>query len=260
MIFDVRQLEPGDAAGVVQLFSEGGNPHNWTLQKWRHFYEDYPEGKTVSFVAIMDDKIIGHYGLFPVVIGGHRVYMGAHAHISESVRGLAVISSLMKSLDSFCIANDIPFIVGFANPRFTTVKNKLFKWKTPLWASFVSVDKFDPTEFKDRPLTFEVSPHWIRWRFGVENGPIVSRYRKPGGNTTSYQLLYTNDEAVAANFSLDRMQCWSPVGYRTEETGEFAQPFSVKCYNPNWNGPDVLDPDNWLVQMGFSDTFVYEPL
>ena len=109
MKFDVRRGTVSDAKAVVDLFSEGGNPHDWSMDL------HYTEGETVTFVAESQDKVIGHYGLFPVLIGGYRVYMGAHAYISETVRGLAVISQLMKSIDHFCIAQSVPFIVGFAN-------------------------------------------------------------------------------------------------------------------------------------------------
>ena len=151
MKLEIRRGTSEDMEEIVSLFSEDGNPHAWSVQKWQHYYEDYPEGQTVVFVAESAEGIIGHYGLFPVIIGGQKVYMGAHAYVTESARGLAVISRLMKALDEFCIDNGIPFIVGFANQKFTTVKSKLFKWKTPVFASFVNTTQFNPAEFEHRP-------------------------------------------------------------------------------------------------------------
>lgn len=260
MKFDVRLGTQKDAQGIVELFSEGGNPHNWTFDKWSHYYQDYPEGEAITFVAESEDRIIGHYGLFPVVIGGYNVYMGAHAYISESVRGLAVISSMMKALDYFCIEKNVPFIVGFANPRFTIVKTKLFKWKAPLYANFVKCKQFDPEVYLNRPLSFSYSERWIDWRFGEGvKAPVVSCYQRNTGDKPSFQLLHSTKKVEVDALGLPELECWSPDEYATNSTEErFSQPFSVKIYDKNWNGPSLEDPANWFIQMGDSDTFVFK--
>lgn len=260
MKFEIRRATAADAEGIVQLFQEGGNPHSWSYQKWHHYYRDYTEGETISFVADSEQGIIGHYGLFPVTIGGWDVYMGAHAYVSESVRGLAVISSLMKSLDEFCISEGVPFIVGFANTRFTMVKNKLFKWKTPVYASFVSEQRFDPEQYRDRPFRFQYSSEWPKWRFGQPGPTVISKYRKPDTDAPVYQLLYTEQAVTAKDFDLTAFECWSPEGYQSEQGESFAQPFSIKVYDKQWAGPDLLDPQNWFIQMGDSDTFVFKAI
>jgi hypothetical protein len=260
MKFHIRRATAADKDGIVRLFQEGGNLHNWSSEKWEHYYRDYPEGSTISFVAESDHQIIGHYGLFPITIGIYQVYMGAHAYVSESVRGLAVISSLMKSLDEFCVAEQIPFIVGFANQRFTTVKTKLFKWKTPLYASFVSTGKFDPDAFQNRPFQFHYSSDWAKWRFGQDGTAIMSKFQKQDGEEPVYQLLYTERKVEARDFGIAEFECWSPEGYRSEPGADFAQPFSVKIYDKQWSGSNLLDPENWFIQMGNSDTFVFKAI
>lgn len=260
MKFQVRRASAADRDGIVALFQESGNPHNWSSEKWEHYYRDYPEGPTISFVAESESGIIGHYGLFPITIGSYPVYMGAHAYVSESVRGLAVISSLMKSLDEFCLAEEVPFIVGFANQRFTTVKTKLFKWQTALYASFMSTEKFEPELFQDRPFQFHYSSDWITWRFGKTNIPVVSQYQKQSGQDPVYQLLFTEHRVEAKDFHLAEFECWSPEGYRSEPSETFAQPFSVKVYDKHWSGPDLTNPKNWFIQMGDSDTFVFKAI
>lgn len=258
MKFEVRRTQATDAEGIVRLFSEGGNLHNWSVTKWRHYYEDYPEGKTVGFVAVSDRGIIGHYGLFPVTIGTWRVYLGVHAYVSESVRGLAVISSLMRALDEFCMSGGVPFIVGFSNPRFTTVKNKLFRWKTPFSARFVPTRQFDPEVYQERPFRFQYTGNWQRWRFGQSDGPFISQYKKVARHKPVYQLLHTQSRVVASDFGIPEFECWDPEGY-LEESCEFpCQPFSIKIYDKQWSGPDLLDPENWFIQMGDSDTFVFK--
>lgn len=259
MKFQIRRGSEKDAEGIVRLFSEGGNPHGWNMQKWQHYYQEYPEGETVFFVAESEHGIIGHYGLFPVTIGEYKVYMGAHAYVTESVRGLAVISRLMKSLDEFCIDNGIPFIVGFANQRFTTVKTTLFRWKTPFFASFVTTDDFDPEEFIDRPFSFNYSDNWLKWRFGEVDQPVISKYQNKESATPVFQLLYTQSRVTAAEHGLSKFECWSPSGYQKGPDKEtFSQPFSVKIYEKQWAGPDLLNPENWHIQMGDSDTFIFK--
>lgn len=260
MNFQVRRATSADTAGIVTLLQEGSNPHNWSAAKWEYYYRDYPEGTTVSFLAESEHGVIGHYGLFPVTIGNYRVYMGAHAYVSESVRGLAVISSLMKSLDEFCGAEHIPFIVGFANQRFATVKSKLFKWKTLLSASFISTDNFDPGVFRDRPFIFHYSTNWMTWRFGTSDTPIISKYQKQCGEEPVYQLLFTETNVEARDFGVAEFECWSPEGYCADPSEVFAQPFSIKIYDKRWSGPNLLDPENWYIQMGDSDTFVFKAI
>jgi hypothetical protein len=259
MKFEIRRGTFEDAEDIVNLFSGEENLHRWTLQKWRHYYQNYPEGETVFFVAESEQGIIGHYSLFPLVICGEKVYMGAHAYVKETVRGLAVISQLMKSLDEFCVAHNIPFIVGFANQKFTTVKTKLFKWVTPFYASFVTTTRFDPLVFKERSLRFQYSDEWQQWRFGDIAGPVVSQYRKTGCEMPTYQLLYSQVSVAASDYGLSEFECWKPDGYQRCPDGEsFSQPFSLKIYDRHWVGPDLLNPENWFIQMGDSDTFLFE--
>lgn len=262
MKFNIRLGTKKDAQGIVELFSEGGNPHNWTIDKWAHYYQNYPEGETITFVAESGGRIIGHYGLFPVVIGGNYVYMGAHAYISESVRGLAVISSLMKALDHFCIKQDIPFIVGFANPRFTIVKTKLFKWNTPLYANFETSAQFNPEKYKTRAFSFSYSDKWINWRFGNKaKSPVISRYQIKESENSSFQLLHTTRMVEAVTFDLPEIEYWNPDKYtKIPEKNHFSQPFSVKIYDKNWSGHDLKDPNNWFIQMGDSDTFIFKAI
>jgi hypothetical protein len=259
MKFEIRRGTKADASRIVRLLSEDGNSHAWSLQKWQNYYLDYPEGETISFVAESEEGIIGHYGLFPVLIGEKQVYMGAHAHVAKSVRGLAVISRLMRTLDNFCSENAVPFIVGFANQKFTIVKNKLFKWQTPFFASFVNTTQFDPSEFTQKPFRFQYSDDWLKWRFGNVTAPIISKYQKKDDEKPLFQLLYTESKVAAEANDIAEFECWTPLGYEIEsDIKSFRQPFSIKIYDKHWSGPDLLNPANWYIQMGDSDTFVFK--
>lgn len=258
MTINVRRGNKNDTTSIVELFSEDGNPHNWTIEKWSRYYESYTEGKPIIFVAEVDDKIVGHYSLFPISVSGYQTYLGAHAYISIKLRGLAVLSSLMKSLDEFCIANQIPFIIGFANPRFTIIKNKLFKWKTPFYLSFIKKQEYNPSDYINRPYSLNYSAEWFQWRFGKDTPPFISEYIKQDSGDAVYQLLYANDFTTIQNLGIPNFEVWAPEGYITQQSEDFSQPFSIKIYDKNWEGPDLLDPNNWLLQMADSDTFVFK--
>lgn len=257
MTLSVRQATVSDASRVVDLFSQSGNPHQWSIEKWSRYYCDYPEGDVVAFIVESESDLLGHYGLFPVTIGKHRVYMGAHAYVSETARGLAVISTLMRAVDEFCRTSAIPFIVGFANPRFTTVKSRLFGWHVLLYAEFMAASSFNPACYRSRPYQFQYSGNWLQWRFGVSAAPVLSQYPRAGDACCANQLLYADDQVNAKDYGLDVFECWSPEGYYEEAGAGFRQPFSIRVYDDTQVCADLLAPENWLIQMGDSDTFVY---
>jgi hypothetical protein len=65
----------------------------------------------------------------------------------------------------------------------------------------------------------------------------------------------------AEAYGLAEFECWSPHGYHEEpDNKSFSQPFSVKIYDKQWAGPDLLNPENWHIQMGDSDTFVFKAI
>ena len=257
MTVSARRANAEDGPAIVELFQESGNQHGWNMDKWNHYYRDYPEGEVVSFVAEFKGEVVGHYGLFPVTIGGHQSYLGAHAYVRESMRGLAVVSELMKATDEFCLTNLVPFIVGFANPRFNTVKCALFKWKTLFYARFVSKDRFDITDYSERPFKFTYSASWLGWRFGKVKAPIVSKYQRQGDQDPVFQLLYADAAVPPSESTCSSFECWPPEGYVSKVETEFAQPIAIKVFTKISLEADVFEPENWLIQMGDSDTFVF---
>jgi hypothetical protein len=253
----VRQAEVADAGDVVALFLEdGNNPYGWSVDKWCHYYRDYPEGAATSMVAIANGQVVGHYGLVPVKIAGYQCMLGMHAYVSRKQRGLTVLSALMKVLDEHCLANQIALICGFANKNFAFVKRKLFRWHTPLWLGFKS--NLTPVDFEEkakRKFRFDYTQEWYLWRFGRPKGIYLSRYKREG--VSRKQVLCSRGAPTPEQ--LKGAEAWVPSSiYAEEATDKFTQPFSLKIYDKGLEKEGVLIPNNWAIDMADSDTFVYE--
>ncbi|GAB3443592.1 GNAT family N-acetyltransferase [Massilia solisilvae] len=256
---EVRETRDADIDGVIALFCEtGSNPYNWCPAKWRHYYRDYPEGRPLSLVALIDGRIVGHYGMLPVRIGEHAAMLGVHAYVAADQRGLTVISALMKDVDQRCQAAGIALICGFANPRFTIVKTTVFKWKATCWLGFQQgIGADDLAAAKGRKFFFNYSAPWYDWRFGAAADQYLSRYVDPQG-AVHKQLLKTTPRTVAA--SIAGAEGWSPNStYPAGREGEFRQPFSMKVFDERLIAQGILEHGNWSIEMGDSDTFQYTP-
>lgn len=250
-----RLASPEDGAAIVALFQEDGNPHGWSVERWRHAYLAYPEGAPVVVLLEAGDRVVGHYGMLPVTVGEHRAMLGLHAHVSTPMRGLAAISRLMRAVDETCLERGVPFLCGFSNPGFTEVKTRLFKWRVAAWLGFEEVTAFDPAEHVGRPLGFRYSDRWPAWRFGGGEAPFLSVY--DDGERRRVQLLHSGGRRVerAGGF-----ECWHPRAYAAERPAAFAQPLCVKRYDADLGDDLLFRPESWLVEMGDSDTFVHTPL
>lgn len=258
-MIEYRKAEVGDSEGIVKLFSEDGNPYNWDLKRWNHYYRDYPEGTPIAFVAVSEHKVIGHYGMLPVKIGSFRAMLGLHALVSKQKRGMEVIGRLLKCCDEWCITHKIDLICAFSNPNFSLVTTRFFGWKEIGNLEFVDCEKIDYRSYMAR-LRFTYSEKWQDWRFGEKKECFISRYSKDGKDT--YQILknFSKENLKSDDFSVEVLQCWHPTSYHKKRIkGQFTQPFCVKVYNADVSN-EVLDINNWFIEMGDSDTFVYSPL
>lgn len=256
---EVRETLDSDIEGVISLFCETGvNPYNWSSTKWRHYYRDFPEGRPVSLVATLEGHVIGHYGMLPVRIGTHSAMLGLHAYVAANQRGLTVISALMKEVDLKCKSLGVALICGFANPKFTTVKTTLFKWKTPCWLGFQQgTNNKDLAEIRNKKYAFKYSPAWFEWRFGSLQNQYLSRYIDKQGNVKK-QLLKTTTNTRSEK--IVDAEAWSPLStYPSHTEGPFCQPFSIKVFDTSLIKDGVLDHNNWSIEMGDSDTFQYNP-
>jgi len=249
-----------DILGIVDLFSQEGNAYNWSEERYKHFYQDYPLEGVVSFVAEFKDIIIGHYGILPVVIGNYNALFGVHAFINQKYRNLKVIRGLFQSLDNWCKDHQIDFICAVPNPDFSLVKSKFFGWKEIFNLGFMTKECFSFSEYHNRELFINYSEDMLLWRFGKVQDVYISKYFREG--SWSYQVLYANDDVgltYANSFGVADFQYWHPDAYFLERKKEFTQPFSIKIFNLE-HEEFLTNPNNWFIQMGDSDAFVYTPL
>jgi hypothetical protein len=255
----VRPANIDDAQDIVSLFCENGsNPYGWSKDKWHHYYKDYPEGNTISFIATVNNLVVGHYGILSIKVGSEPAMLGLHAYVSSRCRGLAIISALMQQVDKVCMDFDIGLICGFANPNFTLIKERIFKWKTVCWLGFKkSITEHDIEEFRIKPFRFNYSSNWLQWRFGTIEPQYISLYVDVHG-WHHKQLLKTTD--LTDTNAIRESEGWSPnYSFPSSIPDFFSQPFSIKVYNKVLLKQGICDYKNWGLEMGDSDSFIYTP-
>jgi hypothetical protein len=249
---EVRISKDDDVHLIVSLLSERGNPHCWTKEKWLHNYIDYPNGEAVSFIALIDGEVVGHYGIQKVKIKNDNVYLGLHAYVKSSMRGVVVISKLLLAVDDYSKSNSVDYLIGFANKKFTIIKTTLFKWNCVLWLSFQKRTTYKINELDIKRFRIESNKDWLSWRFNNYKDFYLSKYK----NSRCLQLL-----KLSTDYYGDEVECWHPSENLGEEDGElFSQPFSVKVFNKNLIHEGILEPSNWGIEMGDSDTFIYNEI
>jgi len=255
----VRLAEPSDAEGIVQLFLEDGtNAYEWSIQKWWHYYVDYPDGQPIALIAEIDKKTVGHYGMVPVVIGKWHAMLGLHAYVSKDYRGLSIISTVMAGVDAVCKDRGVALVCGFANPNFSLIKKTFFKWHIPLWLGFKKGISAADAVRGDATFFFEYSEDWYSWRFGVARDCYLSRFVDGEGNIHK-QVLKMRGRTLEKE-QLCNAECWSrSTMYATAQRKQFCQPYSVKIYDRSLINLGILRPENWFIEMGDSDTFKYIP-
>lgn len=255
----VRRAEPGDAERVVRLFCEdGSNRYGWNADKWRHYYLDYPGGRAVALVAELAGELVGHYGMVPVAIGDRPARLGLHAFVSARYRGLTVVAALMAEVDRVCRDEGVALICGFANPRFSLVKKTLFKWQIPFWLGFKQGTTPADCQRGAASFYFRYPEAWYSWRFGAERPYYLSRFQDAEGAVRK-QLLKSRRGGFRPG-EISDSECWSSsMMYPEPQAGSFCQPFSLKLYDRSLVDLGILEPENWFLEMGDSDTFSYTP-
>lgn len=257
----VRHAKLTDGASIAALFIEKGiNPYHWSANKWRHYYDSYTEGEPVSLVLEKSGEIIGHYGLLPLKVGEWPVMLGLHAYVAAAHRGLPSISRLMGTAQKVAIDRGHVALCGFANPSFTLIKEKLLKWKTLLWLEFDA--DLGPSDFPEQQQSrffFNYSDSWFDWRFGESRPVYLSDYADSNGQKFT-QLLKAKSNSDLYGFDLSGIEAWTKKKTHSRRpTSARAQPFSIKVFDDGFLAAGALDPELWKIDMGDSDTFIYNP-
>lgn len=243
------------APQIVELFTENGaNPYHWSVEKWIHYYKDYPEGEPLSIIATLAGKVVAHYGMVPVQVSNNiKGLLGMHAYVSNQMRGLSVLSKLMQYAENIGRDSGYEFICGFANPNFTIIKETIFKWKTLMWLGFKQGLEVNDFYDLDECISFQFSDAWYSWRFGENRDIYISQY------DDRIQLLKAKRIECLENIK-DKgiIEYWSPGYFFTEQIKEeFTQPFSIKLLSDRLDNDSFMNPNKWKVDMGDSDTFSY---
>lgn len=255
----VRIADEGDAQAVAALLSDEGKSRYWKgSEQWNHFYRDYPEGRAVSLIAEIDNRIVGHYGLLPVRLGQWPALLGMHAYVAHGFRGLTVISALMQEADRYATASGAKAICGFANPQFSLIKKTFFKWKIPFWLGFKLPIGHEDLLAQETPFYFSYSKEWFVWRFGSNKNAYISRYAATDGMVKKQLLKVFPGSALPSESELSDCEGWSrQFLYSQKQPNVPCQPFSVKAYDQELVSAGIYDPSKWFIEMGDSDTFSY---
>ena len=255
----VRIAHEGDAQSVVDLLSDEGKSRYWkSREQWNHFYRDYPEGRAVSLIAEIDDRIVGHYGLLPVRFGQWPALMGMHAYVANDFRGLTVISALMQETDRYAAVSGVKAICGFANPQFSLIKKTFFKWKIPFWLGFKSPIGHEDLSTQETSFYFLYSDEWFQWRFGSMKNAYISSYAATDGSVRKQLLKVFPGSGLPSESELSDSEGWSrQLLYSQKQPDVPCQPFSVKAYDQELVSAGIYDASKWFIEMGDSDTFSY---
>lgn len=118
--WNLRRYQPGDEIGITELLSATfGKWHD--LKYWNWWYKRNPAGTPIIWVAEFDGKIIGHYGIIPLVMKvGSSYVTGSFASDGAThpdYRGMGVMSSILNRLFLDAAESKISFTCGFASSR-----------------------------------------------------------------------------------------------------------------------------------------------
>ena len=187
-------------------------------------------------------------------VSGIDGYLGVHAAVHQDYRGLTVISNLMKKMDEICFKNQVKFVCGFANNDFAKIKQTLFKWKIPFWIAFN--DRFSPEDYNlglNKKYKFNYPDEWFIWRFGENINVYKIQFTE--NEHSRIQLLKLKKHENLSDNEIENWSCSSL--HPSNSNNEFRQPFSIKVYDNSLIREGFLNYQNWFIEMGDSDTFMY---
>jgi len=163
MSYEIRPYQPGDEAGILDLYSQI-YPHPRTPEQWAWEYRDTAAGSSIIYLVCKNSEIIGHYAIIPLpaLCNGKNILLGKAegAMIKPQERFIAARKGFVKELvnrgrlDAF--AGGIPVIFGFTSTPRDFVK-----------AGFQEVGKLYALQ-KDMPLKNR-SKVWLKNKLGRTN-------------------------------------------------------------------------------------------
>lgn len=126
-----RSLRSEDQSAVVSFLRECGYDSDGRFWSWIN--RECPHGQALVELALVQDRVVGHYGVLPrpVWMDGKVVRAGLaiHAAVHPQFRGLEILRQLLARMVRRCRQEGIPFIYGFPRPDVWLMYFKLFDWK-----------------------------------------------------------------------------------------------------------------------------------
>ncbi len=126
-----RSLRSDDQPAVVSFLRECRYDSDETF--WRWINQECPHGQALVELALVHDRVVGHYGVLPrpVWMGGKVVRAGLaiHAAVHPQFRGLVIFRELLDRMIQRCRRENIRFLYGFPRRDVWLMYFKLFDWK-----------------------------------------------------------------------------------------------------------------------------------
>lgn len=254
----VRAAEEADIDGIVAMLGEHWTQQGWSVGKYRYYYEDYPSGRPLPFVAVEDGVIVAFLGLLPIAVSGMPACLVLQVFVSPRHRRGATLVELARLAESTARESGARFLCGFGNRRFAAVAARFLGWRVPGYLRFVDREAVDLTAFRSR-FHFDADGAWHRWRFGAVREIQTQSFEKDG--VLHRQLLKTRafPKLEASSLGFPRLNLWHPDSYSTTDDGGWTQPFVVVPLAPDLP-PELLDIHHWYLEMGDSDAIEpYQP-
>jgi len=177
----IRRYKKGDETGIIELRNEIFDPSRHTdIQKWQWEYLDPPPGESKIFVYENNHKIVGHYGLIPILfkLKEQNVLSGksedAMIHKNYRAFGNRFIK-LVKTGNEISHEEGMNLIWGFPNKAaflphikggFTYIGDVFNLMK--IVNSRIILDKIIPTYIKNRYFS-KIIIHLLSLSFSILN-------------------------------------------------------------------------------------------
>jgi GNAT superfamily N-acetyltransferase len=117
----LRRYRVGDEQAIVHLLNTAFSRGWGTLEHWKWKYTENPAGSPIIWLAEYNNKIVGHYGIIPIVmkIGNSYVTgsLSCDAATHPEYQGRGVFSSIVNRAYLDAAKKGMHFTYGFSNTR-----------------------------------------------------------------------------------------------------------------------------------------------
>ncbi|MBT9164154.1 MAG: hypothetical protein DDT22_00072 [candidate division WS2 bacterium] len=128
---NIRLLKRKDIDNLLSLYKEVWPNRGIDESYWNWKYRDNPFGKPLILVAVKDEKIVGHEGLWPMPLSVDGInqlcYQSVDSMVHPDFRGRGIFNSLIARSMEECSNSTCPIIFGFPNRSSYKIYTK-FGW------------------------------------------------------------------------------------------------------------------------------------